>query len=289
VGRNQPTRGGNEPTPEATVVASGEAPARRSRVGRRLRLALAAVVALALAGGVYVATRDTSPPPLDQADVGKIASGVVGKALEDAQAKPPASATVYQQILPSLVEIEARRPSSAGNDARLGAGVIVNRAGAILTALHVVDGGNVRVSFVDGTSAAASIVSADPDNDIAVLLPERGPDIIVPAVLGGAGQVGEEAYAVGHPLGYIASLSSGVISGLDRSARGENGKRLRGLIQFDTAVNPGNSGGPLLNRAGQVIGIVTALANPVRDGYFTGIGFAVPIGAAGGAANAPPK
>ncbi len=70
----------------------------------------------------------------------------------------------------------------------------------------------------------------------------------MPAVLGGGGQVGDEAYAVGHPLGYVGSLTSGVISGLDRSIEGENGKTLRGLIQFDAAVNPGNSGGPLLNR-----------------------------------------
>ena len=281
--------GRNEPTPGAEAVASDEAPAGSRRSAPWLRLALLAVAALLVGGGIYVAARDTSPAPLDEADVGTIASDVTGKAIEKLESKPPASATVYQQILPSLVEIEAMRPSSGGTDTRLGAGVIVNRAGLILTAFHVVDGGNVRVSFVDGTSAPASIVSADADNDIAVLLPERGPDNILPAVLGGAGQVGEEAYAVRHPLGYVASLSSGVISGLDRSARGENGKRLRGLIQFDTAVNPGNSGGPLLNRAGQVIGIVTALANPVRDGYFTGIGFAVPIGAAGGAANAPPK
>jgi S1-C subfamily serine protease len=289
VGRNQPTRGGNEPA-EAAVVTPDEAPARRSRIGRRLRVALTAIAIFAFVGGIYVATRDTSPPPLDQADVGKIASGVVGKALEDLQSKPPASATVYQQILPSLVEIEATPSSSKGAEARLGAGVIVNRAGTILTALHVVVGAQtVRVAFVDGTRSKASIMGADAANDIAVLQPDRGPDIIVPAVLGGGGQIGDEAYAVGHPLGYVGSLSSGVISGLDRSARGENGKRLQGLIQFDSAVNPGNSGGPLLNRAGQVIGIVTALANPVRDGYFTGIGFAVPIGAAGGAANAPPK
>ena len=108
-------------------------------------------------------------------------------------------------------------------------------------------------------------------------------------MLGGGGQVGDEAYAVGHPLGYVGSLTSGVISGLDRSIKASDGKTLRGLIQFDAAVNPGNSGGPLLNRGGQVIGIVTALANPSRDGYFIGIGFAVPIGTAGGAANAPPK
>ena len=109
----------------------------------------------------------------------------------------------------------------------------------------------------------------------------------MPAVLGGGVQVGDEAYAVGHPLGYVDSLTSGVISGLDRSAKANDGKTLRGLIQFDAAVNPGNSGGPLLNRGGQVIGIVTALANPSRNGYFIGIGFAVPIGTAGGAANAP--
>ena len=123
-----------------------------------------------------------------------------------------------------------------------------------------------------------------------MLLPEHGPEVIVPAVLGGGGQVGDETYAVGHPLGYVGSLT------LRRHLRprplgqGEGRARtLHGLIQFDAAVNPGNSGGPLLNRDGQVIGIVTALANPSRDGYFIGIGFAVPIGTAGGAANAPAK
>lgn len=253
-------------------------------------LALAAVAALALIGGIYVAARDTSAAPLDRADVGTIASGVVDKAIEDLQAKPPASATAYQQVLPSLVQIEARRSSATDIDKRLGAGVIVNRAGTILTALHVVDGAEtVQVSFVDGTRSTAWITSADAANDIAVLQPDRGPEVIVPAVLGGGAQIGDEAYAVGHPLGYVASLSSGVISGLDRSAKGENGRRIDGLIQFDTAVNPGNSGGPLLNRAGQVIGIVTALANPLRDGYFIGVGFAVPIGTAGGAADAPPR
>jgi S1-C subfamily serine protease len=254
--------GRNESTPGGTVAAPDEAPARSGRIGPRFRLAVAAVAALALLGGLHVATRDTSPPPLDRAEAGAIASDVVGKAIEDLQSKPPAAATVYQQILPSLVQVEAKRPSPGG-DARLGAGVIVNRSGAILTALHVVDGADaVRVSFVDGTTSPALIAATDPANDIAVLQPDRGPEVIVPAVLGGGGQVGDEAFAVGHPLGYVGSLSAGVISGLDRSSKGENGRRLDGLIQFDTAVNPGNSGGPLLNRAGQVIGIVTALANP---------------------------
>ena len=282
--------GGNEPTAGPTDVEPDEAPARSGKIGPRLGLALIAGAALVVSAGIYLATRDTSAPAPDQAEVGTIASGIVGKAIEKLEAKPPASATVYRQILPSIVEIEADRPSSNGGDTSLGAGVIVNRAGTILTALHVVaDAASVKVSFADGTRSAASVAATDPANDIAVLQPDRGPQVVVPAVLGAGGQVGDEAYAVGHPLGYVASLSAGVISGLDRTAEAENGKKLRGLIQFDTAVNPGNSGGPLLNRAGQVIGIVTALANPSRDGYFIGIGFAVPISTAGGAANAPPK
>jgi S1-C subfamily serine protease len=282
--------GRNEPPPGAEAVATDEAPAGSRSIGPRLRLALIVGAALVVSGGIYVATRDTSPPPLDKAEVGTIASDVTGKAIEKLESKPPAAATVYQQILPSIVEIEANRPSSNGKGASLGAGVIVNRAGTILTALHVVDGARrVRVSFVDGARSTVSIAATDPANDIAVLQPDRRPTVVVPAVLGGGGQVGDEAYAVGHPLGYLGSLSAGVISGLDRSAEGKSGRRLQGLIQFDTAVNPGNSGGPLLNRAGQVIGIVTALANPSRDGYFIGIGFAVPIGTAGGAADAPPK
>ena len=275
----------------ATPAAPDEPPARRGRPSRRVRIAIAAALTTAVALGVVVlATRGPSEPALARSDVGSIASDVVEKAIEDERAAPATSAVVYQQILPSLVQIQASSPSSSGDRGGLGTGVIVNASGAILTALHVVDDATtIRLFFVDGTRSNGQIVSADPDNDIAVLVPDHPPQPIVPAVLGGAGQIGDETYAVGHPLGFVGSLTSGVISGLDRTVEAPDGKRLRGLIQFDAAVNPGNSGGPLLNRAGQVIGIVTGLANPSRDGYFTGIGFAVPIGAAGGAADAPPK
>jgi len=265
-----------------------EAPGRGGGVGKRTWLAVAAAFLVGVVAAVVVVANRDSPQPLDRAEVGTIASGLVDKAIQDLQRAPAPSAVAYQKILPSLVEIEASR--AAGKGEALGAGVIVNASGAILTALHVVDGAtSVRVSFADGTRSAATVSSTDPKNDIAVLQPERTPEPIVPAALGGAGRVGEEAYAVGHPLGYVGSLTAGVISGLGRSITVPGGKTLRGLIQFDAAVNPGNSGGPLLDRRGQVIGIVTALANPSRDGYFIGIGFAVPIGTAGGAANAPPK
>ncbi|MEZ5232775.1 MAG: trypsin-like peptidase domain-containing protein [Acidimicrobiales bacterium] len=93
--------------------------------------------------------------------------------------------------------------------------------------------------------------------------------------------------AVGHPLRLVGSLSAGVVSATDRDVPISADRTLEGLIQFDAAVNPGNSGGPLLNRAGQVVGVVTALANPADVGFFVGIGFAVPIATAGGAAGGP--
>ncbi len=115
--------------------------------------------------------------------------------------------------------------------------------------------------------------------------------MVVPAVLGGPGAVGEPVVAVGNPFGLDDTTTSGVISGLDRTARAEDGVQRTGLIQFDAAVNPGSSGGPLLNARGEVIGIVTALANPTEDRSFIGIGFAVPIATAvaGGGGTAAPE
>lgn len=183
---------------------------------------------------------------------------------------------------------------SDGANGGLGTGVIINAEGAILTANHVVEGAKViRVTFIDGTTANATVISSEPDRDIAVLKADQNPEVVVPAVMGGGVRVGDEAFAIGHPLGLIDSMSSGVISGLNRSIPVAEDQTLEGLIQFDTAVNPGNSGGPLLNRAGQVVGIVTALANPSEQGVFIGIGFAVPIGAAagvvGGGPGGPPR
>jgi S1-C subfamily serine protease len=158
--------------------------------------------------------------------------------------------------------------------------------------LHVVTNTTaITVTFADGTQSAAQIVAAQPDHDIAVLRPYMLPGVLVPAVLGNpyAMHVGDEAYAVGHPFGLYGSMTTGVISGFERTFRVQNSdQRLEGLIQIDAAVNPGNSGGPLLNRYGQVIGIVTGLANPTDQSFFVGIGFAVPIDVAGGAAGLPP-
>ncbi len=100
--------------------------------------------------------------------------------------------------------------------------------------------------------------------------------------------IGDEAYVVGNPFGLYSSMSAGVISGFDRSFHGEQtDQEITGLIQIDSAVNPGNSGGPLLNRYGQVVGIVIGILNPTEDEFFIGIGFAVPITAASGGMGSP--
>ena len=172
-----------------------------------------------------------------------------------------------------------------------GTGVVVTDAGEILTALHVVaNAETITVRFADGTRAEATIASADQENDIAVLQPDTLPAVIVPAVLGNpaALQIGSETFAVGNPFGLYGSLSNGVVSGLERSFRDPETDIVHtGLIQIDAAVNPGNSGGPLLDRDGRVVGIVTALINPTEQHVFIGIGLAVPIDVAGGGAGLP--
>jgi S1-C subfamily serine protease len=207
---------------------------------------------------------------------------------------PPAfSAGVYGRIQPSIVLIESERPGEDGETSSgLGTGVVIDDVGDILTSLHVVAGATkLTVTFADGTSMGAIVIIEQPENDIAVIQPEQPPPLIVPAVLGNPNSmnVGDEAYVVGNPFGLYSSMSTGVISGFNRSFKMPGTEqRITGLIQIDAAVNPGNSGGPLLNRYGQVVGIVTAILNPTDDDTFIGIGFAVPITVAGGAAGAPP-
>ncbi len=187
---------------------------------------------------------------------------------------PAASLTVsgiYQRVAPSVVTVQARE---------LGTGVIVADSGTILTADHVVAGGrSITVTFADGTVANATVISADKKMDIAVLSPAKLPQVVVPATLGGGAGIGAAVVAIGNPLGLTESVTSGVISGLDRTANTDRGRH-SGLIQFDAAVNPGSSGGPLLDSRGMVIGIVVALAAPDGRDAFAGIAFAVPIGTA---------
>jgi putative serine protease PepD len=207
------------------------------------------------------------------------------KATAAASPTPTPTATltvpdIYQRAAPSVVIVRA------GHD--LGTGVIVADDGTILTADHVVaGGGSVTVTFADGTVTSATVALADTKTDIAELTPAKLPQIVVPATLGGGVGVGASVVAIGNPLGLTDSVSAGVVSGLDRTADTDTGAR-SGLIQFDAAVNPGSSGGPLLDGQGMVIGIVIAIADPDGQDAFAGIGFAVPIGTALGGSGAGP-
>jgi S1-C subfamily serine protease len=228
------------------------------------------------------------PTPLTAEDI----DGAVVAAMASATPEPAVSAEVYQIIFPSLVYIQSQSDDAGDEEGvSVGSGVVINDNGDILTAFHVVsDAAEIKIFFADGSQATADIIVAEPENDIAVLQPRQTPGLVVPAVLGNpfAMRIGDQTFAVGNPLGLTGSMSAGVISGFNRSIPiNDDGDRLEGLIQFDAAVNPGNSGGPLLNRAGQVVGIVTALANPLEQSFFTGIGFAVPITTASEAAGAP--
>ncbi|MBI4940109.1 MAG: trypsin-like peptidase domain-containing protein [Actinobacteria bacterium] len=261
------------------------------RVRRRLRPALLLVVLVLVAALAWWLVRDPGPAPLSRADVARTVAEGIATAQAEQRAAPPDAAVVYGTIVPSLVTVTTGRGAdgeAAGqDDGSLGTGTVVNADGSVLTALHVVSGGGpITVRFADGTRATATVAEKDPSKDIAVLAVDRLPEVVVPAVLGGGVQVGDAVYPVGNPFGLERTLTAGVVSATGRTVRSQAGT-LEDLIQFDAAVNPGSSGGPLVNRDGQVVGVVTALANPGKQSFFVGIGFAVPIANAGGAASGP--
>ncbi|MCX7254813.1 MAG: trypsin-like peptidase domain-containing protein [Burkholderiales bacterium] len=209
---------------------------------------------------------------------------------------PSRSAKAAQMILPSVVRIQGygidpERPKDGEKEISTGTGVVIMEDGTILTNLHVTQGATkLIVTFFDGSKSPAIVTAVQANNDLAVLKPEKIPDDLPPATLGTSNQVvaGDEVVVVGFPFGIGPSVSAGVVSGLNREFQGKDGPLMRGLIQFDAAANPGNSGGPLINLSGEVIGIVTAILNPTSAKTFIGIGFAATIESAGSAVGIPP-
>ena len=219
----------------------------------------------------------------------------VAKSLETASPPSPA-AKAWETIRPSVVRVrgfgEQLLEDEPGASTNTGSGVIILDTGVILTNLHVVQGAKaIRVTFADGLESDAFITGVRPEHDLAVLQAKTLPDDIVPATLTSTDKLlpGDRVVAVGFPFGIGPSVSAGVVSGLKRDFTSPQGRRsLSNLIQFDAAANPGNSGGPLVTAAGEVVGIVTGVLNPTDQRVFIGIGFAVPIENAASAVGIPP-
>jgi S1-C subfamily serine protease len=279
-----------EPRELAPAAPDPDRPGRTDRVVARLRRAVPFAWGVAGAVAVLLVVNLVAPaqPPLTSAQLRES----IDAALASITPEPARSQLIYDVVRPSLVLIETGPPGATTELEQLGSGVIVSGRGEILTSWHVVAAADeLRVTFADGTQSPAMIVAQVPEDDIAVLVAAAPPPELFPAVLGnpGAVRVGDETYALGNPLGLTGSITSGVISGLGRTFRlQETSQTLDDLIQFDAAVNPGSSGGPLLDRDGRVIGIVAALLNPTEERVFAGVGLAVRIDVAGGAAELPP-
>jgi S1-C subfamily serine protease len=180
---------------------------------------------------------------------------------------------IYEQVKDSVVLIRAT--SYYGTS--LGSGFVYDKLGHIITNNHVIEGSySITVTFLDGTSLAASVVGTDPYSDIAVL--KVRPDVVTlkPLKLGNSSElmIGEQIVAVGSPFGLAGSVTTGIVSQKGRLLETTYGYSIPGVIQFDAAVNPGNSGGPLLNMKGEVVGITTAIESPISG--FVGVGYAIP-------------
>ncbi len=174
----------------------------------------------------------------------------------------------------------------------VGTGVVFSEDGMIFTNVHVIAGAEkVGVVFFDGTESDVEVLDVQPEHDLAIIRATTLPDDLFPATLRSTRglKTGDEVLAVGFPFGIGPTATFGVVSGLRRQHYSEEGQRnLIDLIQFDAAANPGSSGGPLVTREGDVVGIVTSILNPIDEGFFVGIAFAVPIENAAAAAGVSP-
>lgn len=195
-----------------------------------------------------------------------------------------AYANIYNSVGPSVVSINVIARSSGssfqGNQQLqqgTGTGFVIDQQGHIVTNNHVVDGAiQVEVNFFDGSIYRGQVVGVDPDSDLAVIQVERPADELVPVALGDSDNlfIGQEVVAMGSPFDEPWTLTTGVISALNRSISGLGQFQIGSVIQTDAAINPGNSGGPLINMNGEVIGVNSQILSQTRSN--SGIGFAIP-------------
>lgn len=193
------------------------------------------------------------------------------------------SIAVYEQVNRSVVNITTLivrpdmflmlEPPSEG----AGSGSVLDQAGHILTNFHVIEGAKqIKVTLFNGEGYTAKLIGADPVYDTAVLRIEAPPESLFPVELGDSSRlrVGQSIYAIGNPFGLERTMTTGIISSLNRSLPSRGNRTMKSIIQIDAALNRGNSGGPLLDSRGRQIGMNTAIAS--RSGENTGVGFAIP-------------
>ncbi|MGZ4271112.1 MAG: S1C family serine protease [Solirubrobacteraceae bacterium] len=199
--------------------------------------------------------------------------------------------TLYASTAAGVVDVTSRGiTSSSGGGSPFGGpsqsatatgtGFVVDGQGHIVTAAHVVEGASsISVKFQDGTTRTAKVLGTDEATDVAVLSVDASGLTLHPLALGSSASlaIGDQVAAIGDPFTYQRSLSTGVVSGLDRTISAPNGFTVAHAIQTDAALNPGNSGGPVLDASGQVIGIVDQIATNGSSQTSSGVGFAVPI------------
>jgi putative serine protease PepD len=193
-------------------------------------------------------------------------------------AAPARSATdvsaLYERVSPGVVSVEV---TTAGGGAT-GSGIVLDRAGYILTNDHVVDGAQtVRVRFNTGAPVTAHVTGVDQSTDLALVKVDPATHKLTPLTLGSSKdlKVGQPAIAIGSPFGLQGTLTTGVVSALQRSIQAPNHFSIDNVVQTDAAINPGNSGGPLLDASGRVVGINAQIATSTQSN--SGVGFAIPI------------
>jgi len=203
---------------------------------------------------------------------------------------------IYKRDAPGVVNVKSQivqrtqSPFGIPQDQQgeaTGSGFVVDRQGYILTNAHVIDGASqVTVSFENKKTENARVVGKDSSTDLALLKVDASGLNLKPLQLGDSSnvQVGDPTIAIGNPFALDRTMTTGIVSALQRQISAPNGFTISNVIQTDAAINPGNSGGPLLNAKGEVIGVDESIQSPVQGSV--GVGFAVPINTAGGAAGA---
>jgi S1-C subfamily serine protease len=210
----------------------------------------------------------------------------------EASAKGLTVNQIYQQDSPGVAFIQSQQaPQSpspfnpfggGGGGTATGSGFVIDHSGDVLTNAHVVDGASkIEVTLGNADPVSAQVVGKDPSTDVALLKVDAPSNELHPLSLGNSSdaQVGDPVIAIGNPFGLDRTVTSGIVSALQREIKAPNGFTINNVIQTDAAINPGNSGGPLLDANGQVIGINSQIESP-NGGGNVGIGFAVPINTA---------